>query len=626
MKSVKRIFLGLLVAAALAGCSVGATPAATAPAQITQNQAVQATASSKPTVIISSTATPAVQATATSVMAENSKPVETTGDQVYDAAAAVQITLQGGAIQSSSAEVTIEGSTATITAPGTYVLSGTLDDGQIIVNTKSKEMVQLVLNGVDIQSSDSAPIYIAAAEKTVIVLADQTENNLTDGKTYNFAVPADEEPAAALFSKGDLVITGNGSLTVTANFRDGISSKDGLTIDGGSLTVTAVDDGIRGKDYLVIREAKIAVAAQGDGLKSDNQEDAAKGYIDIESGTIQVSAGGDAINAQSDVIIADGAFEIISGGGSSKSAAQDISAKGIKGVASVTIDGGTFKMSSADDTIHSNGSITVNGGTFELSTGDDGMHADNTLTINNGVVNISQSYEGLESAVITINGGDIQVVSSDDGVNVASGVDGSGGMAPRPGGGAGQDFFSYSGQYLLYIHGGRLYVNANGDGIDVNGAIEMTGGLVIVSGPTAQNNGALDYDAGFNMAGGVVVAAGSSGMAMAPGQSSQQLSVLIYLTALQPAGTLVRVENSSGEEVVTFAPDKPFQSIAISSPKLVQGTTYTVYTGGSVSGTAQTGYYEGGSYTAGTKVGTFTPSSTVTTLGSGGRSGGGRRP
>ena len=106
------------------------------------------------------------------------------------------------------------------------------------------------------------------------MLADATENTISDGASYVFADPVDDEPNAAIFSASDLTISGNGSLTVEGNYNDGIASKDGLTIAGGSITVSAVDDGIRGKDYVVVEDSVITIDAQGDGLKSDNEEDA----------------------------------------------------------------------------------------------------------------------------------------------------------------------------------------------------------------------------------------------------------------------------------------------------------------------------------------------------------------
>jgi len=132
----------------------------------------------------------------------------------------------------------------------------------------------------------------------------------------------------------------------------------------------------------------------------------------------------------------------------------------------------------------------------------------------------------LESAVITINTGDIQINASDDGINLASGADGSGMNTDMPGGGGGkhggpgQDMFAESGSYYLYINGGTILVDADGDGIDSNGSIEMTGGTMVVNGPTNSANGALDYMGTRNISGGYFIAAGSSGMAQAPSNSS----------------------------------------------------------------------------------------------------------
>ncbi|MCU0500943.1 MAG: carbohydrate-binding domain-containing protein [Anaerolineae bacterium] len=495
-----------------------------------------------------------------------------------------------------------------------------LADGQIAVNTKDKAPVTLILNGVTLSNASSAPIYIMEAKEAIIVLADGSKNSVTDGKSYVYANAAEDEPNAAIFSKADLTITGGGALTVSGNFNDGIASKDGLTIVGGTLAVQSADDGIRGKDFLIVKGGNIAVNAGGDGLKSDNTEDATLGYVSIENGVLKVTSGGDAIAAETDATIRAGTLTLSAGGGYKASLAADTSAKGIKGVASVVIDGGTFTIDSADDAIHSNDRIEVNGGTFAIATGDDGIHADTALTINGGDIRITNSYEGIESAVITINDGDIRLVSSDDALNVAGGT-GGGGMPPgaggRPGrpGGPGQDAFTYTGKQFLYINGGNVTIEAGGDGIDVNGAITMTDGVVIVNGPIQQMNSALDYDAFFNITGGFLVAAGSAGMAQAPGAASSQNSLLLNFSGAQKAGTLVHIQTSAGKDVLTFAPSKQFQSIAFSSPALITGATYDVFTGGSSTGTPQDGLYRGGIYAPGAKYTSFTISSPVTAIG-----------
>ena len=585
---------------------------------------------------------------------------ENEDDYTWDASTVIPVTLNGDSITADHASVKVDGTTAILTRAGTYSLSGSLFDGQIVVDTQDKEVVRVLFNGVDISNSTGSPMVVSNAGKVVIILADGTHNHISDAVTYVYADAQTDEPNAAIFSTSDLTLAGNGTLTVNGNANDGIASKDGLIIASGNITVSAVDDGIRGKDYVVVNGGNISIQSGGDGLKSDNANNTARGFIDILAGTINIISGGDAISAQTDVTIADGLFVLQTSADRSPQTEETASTKGIKGGTNVSITNGTFTINTTlDDAVHSNGSIVIDGGVFEISAGDDGMHADATLTINGGEININQSHEGFESAVITINAGHINVVASDDGINVAGGNDGSGmmqamrpgggmgkgmrqgntamfsdeppadagaaqGMTPptdgqMPAGGMGQETFAANTNYYLYINGGRVVVNANGDGLDANGAIEMTGGLVIVHGPTQQGNGALDYDAGFKITGGVLVIAGSAGMAMAPDSTSSQNSILINFDSSMAAGTLVHIQNDAGDHILTFAPAKDFQSITFSSPDLTTGGTYVVFTGGSSTGNGSDGLLQGGSYSAGTQFGTITISAVVTQLGTAAR-------
>lgn len=519
------------------------------------------------------------------------------------------ITLNNDTISVEGSGATVDGSNVTITAAGTYRLSGNLTDGQVMVDAKGAT-VTLILNGVEMRNTTSAPIYIKHAESAVIVLADGSQNFVSDAATYVYANPDDNEPNAAVFSDDDLTINGSGSLTVEANFNDGITSKDSLTITDATITVNAADDGIRGKDSLVVTNAHLTLTTRGDGLKADNEEDPALGTISIANSEIKINAGGDALQAETAAIIDGGLFDLTTAGGSSANISDDLSAKGLKAGISLTINGGTFAINSADDALHANNALTVNGGTFTLATGDDAIHADASVTINGGDINITKSYEGIESEVITINGGTIHLVSSDDGINVAGG-NATGGFASVA-------------NYYLYIHGGYIVVNADGDGLDANGSIEMTGGVVIVHGPTMNMNGALDYDGTFHITGGFLVAAGSSGMAQAPDQGSSQHSLLLNLDTAQPAGTLIHIQDSNGNDLLTFAPAKSYQSIAFSSPELTDGATYSIYFGGRSDGTVTDGLYGAGTYTSGTQFTDFTVSGIVTQIGRSSRFG--RRP
>jgi hypothetical protein len=596
------------------------------------------------TGLAESTAT-AVDAQQNSEIASSLISVEYDRDDLDSSAGSSDVSyiaLEGDSIAFEGSGATASGNIVTITSAGTYSISGTLDDGQIIVQTEDEETVVLVLNGAHITCSTGAPIHVVNAEKTVITLADGTENDVIDGGSYILADAESDEPNAAIFSEDDLTINGNGSLTVNANYRNGIASKDDLKITGGSITVNAVNDGIKGRDSVAVRDGTITVNAGGDGMQSHNDEDAEKGYIAIEGGTLNITAGLDGIQAETSLLVSGGDITITSGGGSLNNSTDGggiwggrgmegnpnkptESAKGLKAGVDITITAGTINIDSSDDSIHTNNSITINGGDILLASGDDGMHADSTLEINGGSVSITKSYEGIESAAITINGGNIHIAASDDGINAAGGADGSA-MDGRPG----QNRFDLSGDYHLSVTGGYVFLDAYGDGIDVNGTIDMTDGVVIVNGPTDDWNGPLDYLGTFNMNGGFLVAVGSSGMAQAPSTSSAQYSVMHNFISRQAAGTMVHIETESGEDVLTFVPTKEYQSVLLSSPELENGVTYVVCSGGSSTGAVTDGLYSGGTYTAGTQVATFTIASMVTGAGFGGnmpgRGGGRRRP
>ncbi len=557
------------------------------------------------------------------------------------------IVLAGDSIEFYGSGAVVDDNQIAITSAGTYSISGTLDDGQIIVNTKDEETVKLVLNGVDITCSTSAPIYVKNAEKTVITLADGTENFITDGDSYivedSFIEDSESiEPNAAIFSKDDLTINGSGSLTVNANYNNGIQSKDDLKITGGNITVNAVNDGIKGRDSIAVKDANITVNAGADGMQSNNDSNEEKGYVVIESGTINITAGKDGIQAETSLIISGGNIKISSGGGSANSSSNigqegntwgawgnrdmDIdtgtnadsdsstgSAKGLKASVNITITGSTINIDSSDDSIHSNDSLAINGGNIILASGDDGMHSDSTLEINGGELIITKSYEGIESATITINGGDIHITASDDGINVRGGNDGSS-IDGRPG----QNEFIDTGDNWLYINGGYTVIDAKGDGLDINGSINMTAGDVIINGPISDMNGAIDYLGTFNVTGGYLVAVGSSGMAQAPGTSSTQYSVMVNFSSQQSANTIVHIETEDGKEILTFVPTKTYQSVVLCSSELENGETYIIYTGGSSTGTVTDCLYAGGTYTAGTQITSFTISSIVTRIGSSG--------
>ncbi|PRY30418.1 uncharacterized protein DUF4353 [Spirosoma oryzae] len=310
-------------------------------------------------------------------------------DYVWNSTDVIPVTLNGTSITVGGSGATASGSKVTITSAGTYSFSGSLSDGQIIVNTTDKAVVRLILNGVSITSANSAPIYIKDSGKTVIALADNSTNTLTDGTAYVYDVVADEEPNAAVFSKSDLTIFGNGALTVNGRFGDAIASKDGLIIKSGTITVSAADDGIRGKDYLIIDGGQLNVTAKADGLKSSNDEDATLDYVTINDGTIAVAAGDDGIHAESNLVVNNGTITI------SKSY------EGLEGK-TITLNQGTIRLVSSDDGVNvSDGS----GGGMGTATG-----SSNLLTINGGYLLVNASGDGLDAnGSIVMTGGTVLV-------------------------------------------------------------------------------------------------------------------------------------------------------------------------------------------------------------------------
>ena len=540
----------------------------------------------------------------------------------WENATSIQLNGSGASFEGDGG-VVIDKSIVTITTSGVYEIQGKLDDGQLIVDTEDDGIVRLVLNGAEIHSSSTSAIYVKQAEKTIVSLEEGTENVLSDGAKYVYENSEEDEPNAALFSKDDLTINGSGKLIVQGNYNDGITSKDELKITGGTIQINSADDGLKGKDLLAVKDGNIRIEASGDGMKSTNDTDASKGIIAIEGGSFDIKAADDGIQAETSLLIADGEFNISSGGGSPEKIAnaemgrptpgetetsttdassETSSGKGLKANEEVAIGGGSFQLDSLDDAIHSDNSITITGGDLKMATGDDGIHADTSILIKGGNIDITKSNEGIESNSITILDGKIHVKATDDGINISEADDNSDTTTEQ------------AKDPLLSINGGYVYVDAAGDGLDSNGSISMTGGTVIVNGPTNNGNGALDYDEDFEISGGVLIATGSSGMAMATSEDSSQHTILMTYPETQSAGTKLHLEDSKGNEIVTFAPVKDYQSVVISLPKLTKDASYTLYSEGTTSGKESDGLFEDGDYQGGTKVVEFTISDTVTWL------------
>ena len=297
-KRIKRtVFTSILcVALLLAGCGGGAAAAAEAPAAVSETDS-------------SSAVTANVEAMDTGALF-STRDMEAG----YDESAAVSIRLGGDTALCSSSAVAIDGGEITLLAEGVYILSGTLTEGQVVVDAGDGAKVQIVLKGADITSAASAAIYCREADKVFLTLAAGTENSLSNGGSFQ---PVDDSNIdAVVFSKTDLTLNGSGSLTVTSPGGHGIVSKDELTITGGSYTLTAARHGLTGKDSVDIAGGSFTITSGSDGIHAENADDAAKCFLYIADGSFTIDAQGDAISASGQLQIDGGSFALTAGGGS----------------------------------------------------------------------------------------------------------------------------------------------------------------------------------------------------------------------------------------------------------------------------------------------------------------------
>lgn len=511
----------------------------------------------------------------------------------YDETESVSVQLSDDGSVCESDAVLVEGDTVTITDEGTYVLSGTLTDGMVVVAAEDTDKVQLVLDGVNISNSESAALFVLSADKVFVTTAAGSENTMENGGDYT--VIEDANIDAAVFSKSDLTFNGEGKLTVTAKAGHGIVSKDDLVFTCGTYEVTSADHGISGKDSVRIANGSYKIVSGKDGIQAKNADDAEKGFVYIADGTFEIISKQDGISAGNWLQIEDGVYAVATGAGSAAAknrnmqermpagwqtkeatAEEDsVSIKGIKAGTRMILKAGTYTLDAEDDALHSNGTITVSGGTYTLSSGDDGIHADANVLISGGSLDIVQSYEGMEGLGIDITGGEISILALDDGINAAGGNDGSGLEGPGPGG---DPFAATEGAYIC-ISGGTLYINASGDGIDSNGDLTVSGGETYLAGPVNDGNGSLDYNGTAVITGGIFAASGSSGMAQNFGGSSTQGVMMVSLDYRQEAGTQISLTDSAGTELLSWTAEKEYSSVMVSCPEIKQGETYTLTAG-----------------------------------------------
>lgn len=529
----------LLAALALTGCS--ATSASNASATATSATSTSSSSTSDTTSKVADSFSTDVKSGAK--LAEDTH--YSAKDVTWDSSSEVTIDLSN---PTAIDGVTVSDGVITITKAGNYKLTGTYE-GQIKVEATSGDMVRLILNNATITNSTGAAINVVKADEVVIYTASGTTNTVSDGSSYSDT--ASGSPDAAIYSKSDLTLAGEGTLKVEGKYEEGIHTTDGLVIASGTLEVNAANTGIKGKDYVDILDGTITVTATKDGIKATNDTDGNRGWVRLSGGTVNISAGDD----------------------------------GFKAERVLEISGGTLNITQSNEGIEAQ-YINILDGTVNVTSSDDGINASystTTTTESTTATSTNQSAQGNQNSAPQAPSGSAGQAPA--GGQAPSGTVGSGttGQPPAGGGmhggmGGGGGTFEVV-DATINIAGGTVTVNANGDGIDSNGTATLSGGTLIVNGPFTGGNASLDTNGDLLLNGATVTAGNAGDMFEAPSTNSTSGYVKISNVSNLSAGTTVQVADSSGNVVANYkVTNSNTALILVSSSKITKGQSYTVYT------------------------------------------------
>jgi len=490
------------------------------------------------------------------------------------------VTAKDGSFACNSDKVTVSGKIITVKAEGVFVFSGEMADGMILVEGADSDKIQLVFNGFSLTSKDTPAVYIKSANKVFITTAKNTVNTLADTKGYEYT-DGTSAVDAAIFSRADLTLSGEGTLRVNGNNAHGIVSKDDLVMGSGTYEITSAKKGLSGKDCVKINHCNLTISAGTDGIHSDNT-DSDKGFVYIKGGQIKITATKDGIQSQNTTVLENPTMEIVTDGGSANAPVKETntgkgkhergereeeaatesleSAKALKSATDIIISGGKYTIDSRDDGIHADGSIKICGGSFSLKSGDDGIHAENTLQITKGEINIEKCFEGLEAYQISISGGNTSIVADDDGVNASADST--------------SDFFkslfveNASGK--LEIKGGVLSVYSKGDSLDSNGVMHLTGGTVFVFRPQGKGEDIIDCDSSREVNGTALIVVGTGDSAENVASDSDAFEIKNKTVVARDtdgyAGDVIEIKINSKKHATFVAPDS-FDYIVATTPE-----------------------------------------------------------
>lgn len=461
--------------------------------------------------------------------------------------------------------VTQSGSVYTITKAGEYTVAGLLSEGQLIVDAGDEDEVTIVLNGTSITCSSGSPIYVKNASEVKIKSEENSFNEVIDNRAEATEDSSDVAGNAAIYATCDLKLVGKGALVVTANYNNGIQSKDDLSFKNVIVKVTAVNNAVKGNDAVDIESGNIiAISAKGDGIKTSNSSISnkgnQKGIVTITGGNIDIYAACDGIDASYGADISgDGNLNIYtdtyseyseevtsSGSSSGTSSGRDSSANKSASANTVSyvaasdtianapggfgggnmggMDGQNGGNKAGGDRLGMPGDFNESGNSSGQSYSTKGIKAESEINISGFTINISSTDDGIHAnsdsgvletgedgkGTIVINGGSITISSGDDGMHADKQLDVNDGYI--------NVVTSYEGLEAITINlnGGKIYVYATDDGINActgdgktSPIVNVTGGYIDVTTTSGDTDG-IDSNGNYVQTGGFVLVKGGS--------------------------------------------------------------------------------------------------------------------
>ena len=437
--------------------------------------------------------------------------------------------------------------TVNIAYPGTYRLEGICTNGQVTVDLGSfGGGVYLILNGLSLTSVNGPAIYIKQADLVVVYSAEGTSNFLQDGESYLVQEGQEKKTGAGIFSADDLIVTGEGSLSVMGRASDGIRSKDSLSIDGAKLTVFAADDALQGSDYVAIEGGSLSLSAGGDGISTTN------GNVTVSDTNISISSGRDGIDAVTDLSVKNSVISVTACGGPENYAETvngQFSAKGLK-AEGISLTDSELYLETADDGIHAARDIAIASGEYHISSGDDAIHAAGVLNILGGTFVIDTSYEGFEGDSLLLANLYAWITADNNGMDA-----GEGGVT---------------------VYSSYFNVTAP-RAISSDGHMTLMGVTMEI---TSDGSDSLFSFTGTNLLGCSILAStptGDSDVLLKKGTLPG--SMLFGFNDPVPAGTVFTLNDPAGNTVYSFVFDRDVTEVMLVMDGLLNGQSYTLNAG-----------------------------------------------